>query len=129
MPKKIFTNMPAHYPVCVHENCPLADDCLHRVAYDLQKKEAVHLRLINPERCSQDDACTHFKKALPVTYAVGFTNFKERMYPSQYQRFMDAMVAIFGRTPYFERRRGVTPISPKEQAVILKTLKSVGGDR
>ncbi|MDR4037909.1 MAG: DUF6078 family protein, partial [Parabacteroides sp.] len=32
----------------------------------------------------------------------------------------------FGRNPYFERRRGEFPLSPKEQRIVLNALRRVG---
>lgn len=59
-------------------------------------------------------------------YARGFTNFQKRMFPDQYLKFMNQLIATFGRNAYFERRRGETALSPKEQAIVLKSLKKVG---
>ena len=59
-------------------------------------------------------------------YARGFTNFQKRMFPDQYLKFMNMLIATFGRNAYFERRRGETALSPKEQAIVLKALKKVG---
>ena len=39
---------------------------------------------------------------------------------------MNMLIATFGRNAYFERRRGETALSPKEQAIVLKALKKVG---
>ena len=67
-----------------------------------------------------------FRDSAPVTYARGFTGMQSRMFPAQYQQFMSILMSHFGRNPYFERRRGEFPLSPKEQRIVLNALRRVG---
>lgn len=84
MPKKEYTSLPINYPVCEHCSCPMAATCLHQVAYSMiLEQNAEYLRLINPTRCSKDEACTYYRDKKPVIFARGFTNFQKRMYPQQ----------------------------------------------
>ena len=126
MPKKLYREIPENYPVCQHADCPRAATCLHRIAYTPQLKKAEYLRMINPNRCAPDGQCPYYRDSAPVTYARGFTNFQSRMYPAQYKTFMNTLVQIFGRNSYFERRRGDTALSPKEQNVVLQALRKAG---
>ena len=126
MPKKLYREIPENYPVCQHADCPRAATCLHRIAYTPQLKKAEYLRTINPNRCAPDGQCPYYRDSAPVTYARGFTNFQSRMYPAQYKTFMNTLVQIFGRNSYFERRRGDTALSPKEQNVVLQALRKAG---
>ena len=126
MPKKFYTTLPDDYPVCQHSDCPMAATCLHRIAYTALIEEKDYLRLINPNRCGKDETCRFYRSSKPVTYARGFTNFQKRMFPDQYRHFMSILVARFGRNPYFERRRGETALSPKEQRIVLNALKKAG---
>lgn len=48
------------------------------------------------------------------------------MYPGQYQTFMSLLMREFSRNPYFERRRGETALSPKEQHIVLQALRKAG---
>ncbi len=48
------------------------------------------------------------------------------MYPEQYQKFMNFLIAHFGRNPYFERRRGDRKLNLQEQEIIRKALKQAG---
>ncbi|MBR4644536.1 MAG: hypothetical protein IKO73_05195 [Bacteroidaceae bacterium] len=126
MPKKTYRELPTDYRVCLHTNCPMAATCLHQIAYSqLLKKETI-LRLINPEMCSKDKECTFYRDSKPVTYAFGFTNFQKKMFPAQYETFMYTLIGKFGRNAYFERRRGESPLSPKEQEIILEALGKAG---
>ena len=56
----------------------------------------------------------------------GFTQMKKRMYPEQYQKFMNFLIARFGRNPNLERRRGDRKLNLQEQEIIRKALKQAG---
>ena len=127
MPKKEYTSLPKDYPLCEHSSCPMAATCLHQVAYSMMMEQnAEYLRLINPTRCSKDEACTYYRDKKPVIFARGFTNFQKRMFPDQYSRFMSICINHWSRNPYFERRRGERSLPPDEQVFILNALKKVG---
>ena len=127
MPKKEYTSLPKDYPLCEHSSCPMAATCLHQVAYSMMMEQnAEYLRLINPARCSKDEACTYYRDKKPVIFARGFTNFQKRMFPDQYSRFMSICIKHWSRNPYFVRRRGDRYLPPDEQVFILNALKKVG---
>lgn len=129
MPKKEYTSLPNDYPVCEHSSCHRAATCLHQTAYSIMlEQNEVFLRLINPTRCSKDEACTYYRDCKPVIFARGFTNFQKRMYPQQYDQFMTTLILHFGRNQYFKRRRGDILIPPEEQEVISLMLEKVGAD-
>lgn len=129
MPKKEYTSLPINYPVCEHSSCPKAATCLHQVAYSMMlEQNAEYLRLINPTRCSKDEACTYYRNKKPVIFARGFTYFQKRMYPQQYDQFMTTLILHFGRNQYFKRRRGDILLPPEEQEVIRLMLEKVGAD-
>ena len=72
-------------------------------------------------------------KEIPIDYAVCQQQDCPRagkclhqMFPAQYQQFMSILMSHFGRNPYFERRRGESPLSPKEQRIVLNALRRVG---
>ena len=125
MPKKTYTTAPADYPVCIHSDCPQAATCLHRLAFS-EKKESTYLRLINPSLCKPSDKCKFYRDSTPVVYARGFLNFQKKLYPGQYQTFMMMLIGKFGRTGYYERRRGATALSPKEQDIVRAVYQKVG---
>ncbi len=126
MTRRIYTTAPDGYPVCMLDSCPKAAKCLHRIAFDQLRTKSDYMRLINPDRCTADAVCPHYRSGDPVSYARGFTGFQSRMYPQQYERFKAALVRHFGHTSYYIRRRGEVPLSPKEQAVVLKALGKAG---
>lgn len=126
MPKKTYTSLPSNYTVCEHSDCPMAATCLHQLAYNELFNTETYLHLLNPTQCTKDETCKFYRNNTPVTYARGFTNFQKKMFPNQYQAFMYRLIGKFSRNGYFERRRGESVLSPKEQAIVLKVLKEVG---
>ncbi len=126
MPKRTYKNIPPNYPVCEHNGCPQAETCLHQIAYRQLLKDSEFLNLINPSRCTQSGDCVYYRNNEPVTYARGFTNFQKKMFPDQYTLFRMRLIKQFGRNSYFERRRGDSPLSPREQQLIQQVLKNCG---
>lgn len=126
MTKNANLSVPADYPLCLHADCPMAAACLHQLACDQIETSNRYLRLVNPKRCSKDDKCEYYQDPTPMRYARGFKNIQEKMYSKQYKRFMHKLIGKFGRTAYFERRRGDTLLSPKEQQIVLAVLREVG---
>lgn len=127
MPKKLYKEIPCDYTVCQWQACPRAEKCLHQIAYQpLIEQPTTVVRLLNPTLCTQDGACPYFRDSTPVTYARGFTGMQSRMFPAQYQQFKSILMAHFGRNPYFERRRGESPLSPKDQKLVRNALRRAG---
>ena len=126
MPKKNFKGIPYRYSVCQYSDCPQAATCLHQIVYPQLLEKEDYLLLINPQRCTKDGQCKFYRDSKPVKYALGFKNFQRRMYPGQYYEFMRILVAEFSRNCYYERRRGATALSPKEQKIVLDALHKVG---
>ena len=123
---KLNNGIPERYHLCMHADCPMAESCLHQLAFQHHAELGKYLSLINPAQCTKKDDCPHYANGEPVKFAKGFTNFQTHMYPKQYSRFMDKLILIFGRNQYFMRRRGQTILSPEEQEIIRKALKEVG---
>ena len=126
MPKKIYTSLPPGDAVCLHSDCPMAETCLHRIVYPVLLEKDDMLHVVNPNRCSKDAQCKFYRSNKPVTYARGFAHFQKRMFPEQYDRFSTILISKFGRNAYYERRRGDTALTPKEQQIVLDALKAAG---
>lgn len=119
------SEVPRTYHLCSRKDCPKAHSCLHQIAYELTHETREILTIINPEFCDEAD-CKYYADANPQVFAKGFSKMQSRMYPAQYDEFMSRLRKLWGRTPYFERRRGERLLPDDEQALILQTLKDVG---
>lgn len=121
-----ITNIPSAYSICEKADCPKAAHCLHQIAYAPLRKQESYLHLINPDFCKPGDSCPFYQSSEPVRYAYGFAHFQQEMLPRQYTTFCAILRNHYGRTAFYDRRRGDKPLSPKEQALVLQTARSVG---
>lgn len=120
------TSIPYGYEACLPCDCPRRDHCLRAWVWDHRDSSQQQYIVLNPDLITLDGHCPFYCDDTPQRYARGFTNFQQHMYPGQYQQFMEACIAHFGRNPYFLRRRGEKLLPPSEQAFIRKVLKQVG---
>lgn len=118
--------IPGNYPLCMNGDCPVADTCLHQLAFRRHDELGTLLKLINPSQCTGASGCSYYRDCRPVRFAKGFTNFKEKMLPKQYDKFMTLLVCHFGRNQYFKRRRGEILLPPAEQDVVMTALEKAG---
>ncbi len=126
MPKRYYKSLPDGYPVCQFLDCLAAATCLHQQFYKDAVQKYDTIRLVNPERCVKDASCPFYRDSKPVPYALGFMNFQQNMFPEQYDRFKKICTDRWGRSSFFERRRGTFPLSPADQEFAREALKTVG---
>ena len=127
MPRRKLSNeIPYSYAACLHADCARAKNCLRQIAYGRMLEGRTYLKLVNPQRCNQDGQCEFYREGKPIRFARGFANFKKHMYPDQYDKFSTLLQCHFGRSQYYERRKGDLPLNAEEQELILSVLKRVG---
>ena len=84
------------------------------------------VRIVNPLLTQPSEQYEFYRSDEPQVYARGFAAMKEEMLPRQYKVFMNRLQSAFGRTGYFERRRGVRLCSPKDIKILEAVLKDLG---
>ena len=126
MNKISFKEVPDGYTVCIKSDCPLANNCLRQLAMQVLTKQNKIVRIVNPLLTQPSEQCEFFRSDEPQVYARGFAAMKEEMLPRQYKVFMSRLQSKFGRTGYFERRRGDRLCSPKDIKAVEAVLKDLG---
>lgn len=126
MNKISFKEVPDGYTVCIKSDCPLANNCLRQLAMQVLTKQNRIVRIVNPLLTQPSEQCEFYRSDEPQVYARGFAAMKEEMLPRQYKVFMSRLQSKFGRTGYFERRRGDRLCSPKDIKVVETVLKDLG---
>lgn len=126
MNKISFKEVPDGYTVCIKSDCPLANNCLRQLAMQVLTKQNKIVRIVNPLLTQPSEQCEFYRSDEPQVYARGFAAMKEEMLPRQYKVFMSRLQSKFGRTGYFERRRGDKLCSPKDIKVVEVVLKDLG---
>lgn len=126
MTKIHYNEVPGSYAHCISRDCPMAAHCLRALAWEALPQKIRSVQVLNPAQVTADASCPFYRSAEQETYARGFTGMQRKMFPEQYFRFSSRLMAQFGRNPYFERRRGERPLSPKEQQTVRAALKHAG---
>ena len=123
--KKKFTmkDVPGGYGLCTRNDCAVCNHCLRHIAYnDVVTKELWVINHVNPLRVKPTAECEFFRTDELATYAKGFVKMKQEMLPRQYDEFKCRLTGKFGRTGYYERRRGERLCSPSDIRKIRDVL-------
>ena len=125
--KKKFTleDVPSGFALCMRNDCKVCEHCLRHMAYNDVGKDQKILMIVNPLLVVPNEQCEHFRTDEPATYARGFVKMKQEMLPRQYDEFSVRLIGKFGRTGYYERRRGERLCKPSEIEFIRKVLQEM----
>ena len=126
MNKMTFDLVPEGYPFCIVTDCPMAEHCLRQKARQMLGKNDKIVMVVNPLLTQPSEQCEFYRSDEPQMFARGFAAMKEEMLPRQYKVFMSRLQKHFGRTGYFERRRGERLCSPADIVVTEKVLADLG---
>ena len=118
--------VPDGYPFCIVTDCPVAEHCLRQKARQMLGKNDKVVKVVNPLLTQPSEQCEFYRSDEPQVFARGFAAMQEEMLPRQYKVFMMRLQDHFGRTGYFERRRGERLCSPADIIVIEKVLAILG---
>ena len=121
-----FNDVPSGYAMCVVSDCPMASHCLRQRAMQMLDKSTRLVTIVNPQRTQPSETCEFYRTDEPQVFARGFAAMQEEMLPRQYKEFMRRLQGLFGRTAYFERRRGERLCSPEDIAAIRDVMKELG---
>ena len=124
--KMTFDLVPDGYPFCIVTDCPVGEHCLRRKAGQMLGKGDKIVKIVNPKLTQPSEQCEFYRSDEPQVFARGFAQMQEEMLPRQYKVFMNRLQSCFGRTGYFERRRGERLCSPKDISAIQNVLQELG---
>ena len=126
MSKINLKEVPESYLFCVVSDCPMASHCLRQMAMQVLDDSERIVKIVNPKRTKPSEQCEFYSPDEPVVFARGFAAMQEEMLPRQYSVFMNRLKQQFGRTGYFERRRGDRLCSPEDIIAIQEVLADLG---
>ena len=118
--------VPDYYTLCIKSDCPMASHCLRQMAMNMLTKKYKIVQIVNPLFTEPSEKCEFYRSDEPQTFARGFEKMQEEMLPRQYKMFSYRLQGKFGRTGYFERRRGERLCSPNDIQIIKAVLKEIG---
>lgn len=121
-----YTQVPHHFALCLHVQCPMAGSCLRRMVWSVVPDSEEQLMVLNPSCITPGEQCKCYRPALKEVYARGFRGMQAQMLPAQYAKFSGKLMEYFSRNSYYERRRGERLCSPKEIGYIREVLAEIG---
>jgi hypothetical protein len=104
----------------------MANHCLRQLAMQSLPNDYNAVRIVNPNVTKPSADCKFYRSDAPQVYGRGFKNMQKQMLPGQYETFSYRLQGKFGRTGYFERRRGERLCSPREIQEVNDALKEIG---
>lgn len=120
-----YEMMPEHYMLCFNDDCPLADDCLHRLAARSGHRKDEVVTAANPLRCN-GESCRFYKQNKISTMAYGMVDSFHEVKADDIVLLRNTLIEHFGRGSYYLRRNGMRAITPEEQEYISNVFRKFG---
>lgn len=121
-----YSEVPSGFAHCAAD-CPQADSCLRRLAYDHLPADKKFVYMLAPREVERlKGRCPYFRSSAKVRYARGFTKMLGQLSMNQYSYLRGMLLEEFGRKKYYATRNGTRPLSPQEQRIICDMLCSMG---
>ena len=120
-----YKTMPEHYLLCFNDECPLADECLHRLAARSGRQTDDLVWAVNPVRYN-GNSCRYYKENKVAMIAYGMKHSFHEVKADHIASMRRALVSHFGNGSYYLRRNGLRPITPEEQQYIGSVFRKYG---
>lgn len=127
--EEVFREKTHHYLMCFIESCPLREQCLHWLVGqygDTMPYAQVSMNPRNPKVGGEN--CEKFRPNVRVILKKGMTHFYLDMPGRMEKAIRQHLIKLFGRTQYFEMRKGDRLISARDQELIADACRSHGWD-
>ncbi len=109
---------PANYSRCFNNQCPKADNCLHRLAALRDTPEYPSIRIINPLCIPEDSSqCAYFQSTQKIHVAWGISHLLDEVPYKNLQPLKSQLIAHFGRGKYYRFYREESYLSPKTRTI------------
>lgn len=117
----------SEYLMCILKECPLSSRCLRYLAGTQQSSDLHVIRVLNPRyHDAATESCRWFRSNKKMMMKCGMTNFFHDMPGHMERSIRNQLIQLFGRTTYFNMRRGDRLITPSEQQQIAKVCRHNG---
>ena len=128
MEQKIdFLTMPHDYVVCWHPDCPMADNCLRRLAAEHLPAERCTVPSVNLHSVAvQSHHCPMQRPAAMMRVAYGMRHIYDDVRSIDRQPLYTAIWSKLGNTMYYRYRNGKRPIMPEVQTQVEVIFHSFG---
>lgn len=123
-----YSMVPNNFSLCTEQDCPNADTCLRRIAYDHVPASITFLSILNPKANKEATRkkCQHYSSNEKVRYAKGFVRTTGVLTVNAASTFRYKLIATWGIRRYYQKRKGETLLSPVEQLQVISLAQKLG---
>ena len=125
--EEVFREKTHHYLMCFIESCPLREQCLHWLVGqygDTMPYAQVSMNPRHPKVGGEN--CEKFRPNVRTVLKKGMTHFYLDMPGRMEKAIRQHLIMTFGRTQYFEMRKGQRLITADQQETIASICRSHG---
>lgn len=116
-----------HYLVCFIDSCPLHQSCLRWVTGQYVDSQLMAHTAINPRNPQMGvEKCPKYREMVRVKLKRGLTQFYHEMPGYIEIGIRNELIAHFGRSRYFQMRKGQVLINPDDQQYIARVCQQHG---
>ena len=122
-----YTKVPHDYMHCFNHQCPRAGQCLRHLTGLNIPKDVQRVQCLSPSAWPTDaDRCPHYRTTQKVTFAWGVKHLLDDLpYPTALS-VNRSVRRLWPRTSYQRMARYERPITPQQQAQIVRILARHG---
>ena len=125
--EEVFREKTHHYLMCFIESCPLKEQCLHWLVGQYGDTMPYAQLSMNPRNPKVGgEHCEKFRPNERVVMKKGMTHFYLDMPARVEKAIRRDLIMHFGRTQYFEIRKGLRLITPEDQELIAAICQEYG---
>lgn len=119
-----YSKVPFQFGLCAITDCPLADTCLRRVAFEHTPADVHFPPTLNPKTAkTKTKQCKYYRSNKKLRYGKGFIRTTEALTVKVSGKFRYTLIARWGFKKYYQKRKGETLLSPDEQAEVIELAK------
>ena len=123
--EEVFRERASHYSKCFIESCPRKEQCLHWLVGQYADPMPFVQKSMNPRNPKiGGENCVKFRPNVRIAMKKGMTHFFLDMPARVEHAIRQDLIMAFGRTQYFEMRKGIRLITPEQQEIIAESCRS-----
>lgn len=120
-------SVPYGFGRCYNTECPLAANCLRRMAALYDANDDPFVNALNPSRFPKEgENCLYFKKAEKVRVAWGVKKLFDKLPYKDAVEIKRLLIGHYGKTKYYRFYREEYYLDQKEQNYILRVFRNKG---
>lgn len=121
-----YNKVPQGYVHCINRDCPLANECLRFLAAENAPEDVLQYAVLNPKAIKTAGSdCPFHRDSTPKRFGRGMNNMLQQVPSGRLKVLRAQLIALFGRTLFYEMKKGDKLVSPENQAKICEAFQSM----